>query len=200
MNGRQKIALCMPPIIVLSMVGVFQAALLVLKDRQTAWYVGFLFYWPVWGVLYPLFLIGKENVFSLFRNRLPKGWEWILFSLPPTTVLLGTMVIRYDPSDLSTKIILVITSFLTGTLEEILWRGLFVSLFPRQLVKGYIWPALWFALWHFAPGTVSNVPVFSLMAGALVLGLCWGLLAYRTETIRWTALSHILTGVFRSII
>lgn len=199
MSVRQKIAYLMPPMIVLSMLGVFQAALFILKDRQLAWYAGFLVYWPVWGVLYPLLLIGKENLLSLFRNKVPRGWEWLLFSLPPIMVFLGTMVIRYDPSGLPTRIILVITSFLTGTLEEILWRGLFVYLFPKQLVNGYLWPALWFALWHFAPGTISNVPTVSLMAGALVLGLCWGLLAYRTGTIRWTALSHILTGVFRSI-
>jgi len=182
------------------MIAIFQIAFYIVKDRQVAWYIGFLFYWPIWGILYPVLLIGKENIYSLFKDKLPRGWDWILFGLPPIMVLLGTIVIRYDPSDLLTKIILVMTSFLTGILEEILWRGIFINLFPRQLIKGYVYPAVCFALWHIAPGTVSNIPMVSLVVGAFVLGLCWGLLAYRTETIRWTSLSHILTGLLRSII
>lgn len=107
---------------------------------------------------------------------------------------------RYDPSDMTTKLILVATSFATGTLEEILWRGIFIHLFPKNVIKGCIVPVVWFGLWHIAPGTVSNVPIVTLVIGAFVVGSCWGLLAYRTRSVFWSTVSHILTGIFRSIV
>jgi membrane protease YdiL (CAAX protease family) len=115
-------------------------------------------------------------------------------------VLIGVLTQRYDPSDLMTKLILVFTSFATGTLEEVLWRGVYITLFPKNRLWGLVWPTIWFALWHFAPGTVSNIPVLALMSGALLIGSCWGLLAYQTNTIRWSAMSHILTGLVRSLV
>ena len=200
MDTRQRTALIMPLLIIPSMIVVFQTAYRCTDDRQLAWYIGFLFYWAVWGMAYPLLLLGRTRVCSLFENKRPKGWGWLGLVLPPLLVLAGTMVIRYDPADTITKLILVGTSFITGTLEEILWRGIFVSLFPKQPGKGFIYPAICFALWHIAPGTVSNVPMPSLVLGALVLGLCWGPIVYRTGKVRWTAASHILTGIMRSIV
>jgi membrane protease YdiL (CAAX protease family) len=35
-----------------------------------------------------------------------------------------------------------------GTLEEVLWRGVYVREFPRQIVLGYLYPSLGFAVWH----------------------------------------------------
>jgi membrane protease YdiL (CAAX protease family) len=200
LTTRQRIALIMPIVIIISMVCVFQLALFIVKNRQLAWYMGFIIYWPIWGIVYPILLIGKENVASVIKKKAPKGLEWIAFIIPPIFVLLGTLIIRFDPSDVTTKLILVGTSFATGILEEILWRGIFVFLFPKDLVKGYIIPVIWFGLWHIAPGSVSNVPMVTLVIGAIFMGSCWGLLAYSSKNILWSSISHILTGIFRSII
>jgi len=200
LTTRQKIALIMPIVIIISMICVFQVAYYFVKNRQLAWYLGFFIYWPIWGIVYPILLIGKENVLSVITKKAPRGWEWIAFILPPVFVLLGTLVIRFDPSDITTKVILVGTSFATGILEEVLWRGIFVFLFPKSLLKGYVFPVIYFGLWHIAPGTVSNVPIVTLVMGALFLGSCWGILAYSSKNIVWSSISHILTGIFRAIV
>jgi len=62
---------------------------------------------------------------------------------------------------------------------------------------GYLYPALGFALWHLAPqavhpiGMPGGLPAF--LAGALLLGLCWGWVTWRSGSIRWPLVSHVLT-------
>lgn len=200
MTRKQQIAIITPLFIIVTMTGVFQVALLFFESRQLAWYAGFLFYWPVWCILYPSVMLGRNRLLGLFQADKLKKQDWLLFIVPPMMVLIGVLIQRFDPNDLTTKIILVFTSFATGVLEEVLWRGIYISLFPKNKFWGLIWPTICFALWHFAPGTVSNIPVLALMGGALFVGAIWGMLAYRTDTIRWSAISHILTGLIRSLV
>jgi len=54
--------------------------------------------------------------------------------------------------------------------EEVLWRGVYITLFPDSRWWGIVWPTVWFALWHYAPGSVSPLAdVRMLMIGAGVL-------------------------------
>jgi hypothetical protein len=45
-----------------------------------------------------------------------------------------------------------------GTLEEVLWRGVYLELFPRSARWGVVWPSVFFALWHFAPDSAAIAP------------------------------------------
>lgn len=59
-----------------------------------------------------------------------------------------------------------------------------------------LWPALGFAVWHFAPQTVfpaENVSGFVI--STFFLGLAYGFIAYRTGSVKWTAISHSLSGI-----
>jgi membrane protease YdiL (CAAX protease family) len=81
--------------------------------------------------------------------------------------------------------------------EEVLWRRIYARVFPRQTVRGYLYPAVGFALWHLAPQSVypshMRGGTWSFLAGALLIGLGHGWVAWRTGSIRWTVLTHILT-------
>jgi len=95
--------------------------------------------------------------------------------------------------------VLVVQSFVNGTLEEVLWRGVYIELFPGDRLWGFGWPTVWFALWHLAPGSISPL---TNRGGAwwlvrAVFGACWGWLALRTGSIRYSAASHILAGLAR---
>ncbi|MTI96015.1 MAG: CPBP family intramembrane metalloprotease [Firmicutes bacterium] len=62
-----------------------------------------------------------------------------------------------------------------GFLEEVLWRGTFTALFPRQTMLGIIYPALGFAAWHLGPFLAKSPwdsqEVLMLLGGGTVLGL-----------------------------
>jgi uncharacterized protein len=85
---------------------------------------------------------------------------------------------------------------MNGTLEELLWRGVFVTVFHSSWLLGVLLPTIGFAVWHVAPQLVhpSRAPgrtaSFVLVSG--VLGLMWGRVAFTTGSILRTAISHVL--------
>jgi membrane protease YdiL (CAAX protease family) len=79
--------------------------------------------------------------------------------------------------------------------EELLWRGVYISLWPHNPWLGWVWPAFGFGAWHFAPQIIHpaamSAPVFVVASTAL--GLSWGWVAWRTRSLRWVSVSHVLT-------
>jgi len=65
------------------------------------------------------------------------------------------------------------------------------------VVRGYLYPAVGFALWHLVPQSIHPSRMRggtkSFLAGAFFIGLGHGWVAWRTRSIRWTVLTHILT-------
>ncbi len=41
-----------------------------------------------------------------------------------------------------------------GSLQEVLWRGTYLTMFPGQLWLAVLYPTTGFALWHFAPQSI----------------------------------------------
>jgi membrane protease YdiL (CAAX protease family) len=184
------------PVLVVVMVGVYQAAVRLLGP-ETAWYAGFWVYWPVWCVLFPWCILRRRGLRELFEPRRLGALEWSLLILPPAITFIGRFVMDYGQPGLREVVMQVLMSFANGTLEEVLWRGTYVKLFPGDKLWGFAWPTAWFALWHSAPGSVSQFSVWTLMAGAAVFGACWGWLALKTGSIRYSAISHTLAGLAR---
>lgn len=77
--------------------------------------------------------------------------------------------------------------------EELLWRGVYVRLFPGRFAAGWLYPAAVFALWHLAPTSVRG-SAGVMVAGAAHLGLVYGWVAYRTGTFRYTIPAHALVN------
>jgi len=178
------------------MLGVYQLALS-LVGPELAWYVGFWVYWPVWCVLFPLWAVGWGTVRSMFQRGRLTTLGWSLAAFPPTMAFIGRFVFETELQGVWAVTVWVLMAFANGTLEEILWRGVYTRLFPDRKLWAVAWPTLWFALWHAAPGSVSESSVWLLMAGAGVFGACWGYVAMKTGSIRWSVASHILSGIVR---
>jgi membrane protease YdiL (CAAX protease family) len=195
MNPRQIIALVAPILLFGSMYPVFQ----LLKKRigrEKAWFAGFWVYWSVWCILFPLLLLGPARLFGLFQVRVPDTIGWVLVVLPPAVSLLGRYVADFKYGHRGRMLlVMVVYALMNGLLEEVLWRGVYIALFPGDYMWGLLWPGFWFAVWHFAPGSVSRVSARALVAGALVLGLCLGWVALGTGTITWAVLTHSLAGL-----
>lgn len=177
-------------------------------------YLGNLFYWLFWCVLFPLWAVGREGLAGVVRGigegkRGPGIAGWIVLSVP---VLLPLYVVPLATASgvelpgaegYGTGLVLwmavLVTSLLNGVLEEILWRGTYLAAFPQNRVLGLLFPSVMFGLWHlspfsFLPGTGAVELLVISMVG-IIFGLCWGIVAWRTGTIRWSIYSHILSNI-----
>jgi membrane protease YdiL (CAAX protease family) len=199
--ARKLAVLLMPPPLVLSTWGAFHAfdALL---GPEPGYFAGFLFYWVAWCLGFPLLILGPRRLGRLFHDTRPRlgkpTWAGALaLGLPPVigfgaafpSAIAGATGLEVMAS--------AVLAAVNATAEEILWRGLFVETFPSEVFRGYAYPTLWFGLWHISPQQVifpNPRPggVVSFVVAAAIWGLCYGWVAWRTGSIRWTTLSHVL--------
>jgi membrane protease YdiL (CAAX protease family) len=194
-SKKQQIAIAALPTLVLTMLGVYQAAGRMFGSNL-GWYVGFLIYWPLWCVFYPVWILGWKEVKNLFRSRKLVATDWILLFFYPMLSLIGVFLFHQEHQKLGQIILYVLMCFGNGFFEEILWRGVYIRLFAGDKLWGFVWPTLWFAIWHYAPGSISPwTNVWVLMAGALGLGASVSWLAIKTNSIRWSVIAHTLSGL-----
>jgi membrane protease YdiL (CAAX protease family) len=183
--------------VVVTMPIVFLGLAEAFGDRA-GWLLGFLIYWVVWGFGFPLWLLGGGRVWELLRTtpRRP-GLLWSLLLLGPPV---GSLVMGWVPvSELSVGAVVVAVGFalVNGTAEELLWRGVFITLFPSQWWWGLVYPSFAFGLWHLAPQIIDPAeggPIPFAVA-AVFLGLLYGLVARHTGSVRWPAISHIFADL-----
>jgi len=198
MNRQQRLAIFSGPAVVVSMLLVYTALTRALP-REQAWLAGFVVYWGVWCIAFPVALLGVSRVSQMFRRPRWHSGAAALAAMPVVVTLIGRFVPHGEtPSPLS-PVLLVVASCLMGVLEEVLWRGVYLELFAGSTRWGIVWPALFFALWHFAPGMVSPLDARVLVVGAGLFGLVLGWIAQRTGSIRWTAATHVLAGLVRML-
>ncbi|MHB2155535.1 CPBP family glutamic-type intramembrane protease [Calditrichota bacterium GD2] len=163
---------------------------------------GFVFYWLGWGFLFPLAVLGGKGLTNLFASLTAPPVQLtpsalFLLAIPP--VLAGVTVFRKNRARITAEILWLSAglALLNGALEELLWRGTYLTVFPDRWFWGLLYPAVGFALWHWAPQRVrpSKMPggVGAFLMGAFFLGLCWGGAAWQTQSILFTIPSHVLT-------
>jgi membrane protease YdiL (CAAX protease family) len=117
-------------------------------------------------------------------------------------LILVMTVIMYPPTGLLAapiKILLtaVPVAVVNGVCEELLWRGLYVKVFPGNAALGVIYPSIGFALWHISPQLVvpAETGEWAFVASTFFLGISYGWISYRTGSIKWNAISHSIGGI-----
>ena len=123
------------------------------------------------------------------------AWLGLLLLIgPPLATFLTGFRKRIQTASLTILVASALYALANGSLEEILWRGTYVSVFPDDWFFGYLYPAIWFGLWHISPQVVYPSPMgslpFALMA--ILLGLVWGFIAMTTGSILWVVVAHVL--------
>lgn len=196
MNNRQRIAIAMPPILIAFMYPVFQLLAEVVVDR-IAWYFGLIVYWLVWGAAFPLLIVGKENIRRLILPQKPSKKVLLLVAIPLILASIGRFIpgTGYEKESVWILLLLISTTFGNGFFEEVLWRGVYANLFPENILYRMIWPSFWFAIWHYAPGSILSDNVAGLMIGAGLFGLYLSYLTRKTNTIWWSIVTHSLSGI-----
>ena len=201
MNKKHIIAIVTPPILIAIMYPIFHLLVEVLVFDRIAWYIGLVIYWLIWGAVFPVMIVGKDKIKALIRPQRPNAKVLLLMSVP----LLGALATRlfvpgmgYEKESVWIFLLLLSTTFGNGFFEEVLWRGVYVTLFPNNIFHRMIWPNIWFAIWHYVPGSVFHENVMGLiglMAGSGLMGLYLSYLTKKTNTLWWAILAHSIGGI-----
>ena len=195
---RRAVALVLPVAVPFVMAATFTVA----RDRlgdHLGYVAGFGAYWTVCAGL-SIGLLGRGRVQSLFRDVRPRLGKPAL--LGATLLLwppLGAVATRFVPELGQATPVMVATiaavAVANATLEELLWRGVYITFWPDDAFLGWIWPAIGFGVWHVAPQVIhaSSMGVGVYVASAVALGLSWGWVAWKTGSLRWVSVSHVFT-------
>jgi membrane protease YdiL (CAAX protease family) len=90
----------------------------------------------------------------------------------------------------------ITTAFGNGLFEETIWQGTFYDQFSDRPWIQMGWASLGFALWHYAPGSISGSgAVWTLMGGAFFLGLLLSYLSKRSGSIGCSIIAHTVIGL-----
>lgn len=199
MNRKQIVALAALPTLTLTMIPVYRLLARWLGQKR-AWYAGFVVYWSIWCIPFSLWAIGPRKLKELLRFQRWQPAEWLTLIMLPLLALLGRDTQRTAPRSTGEKTLLVGVTIMNSFWEEVLWRGVYITLFPDNPWWSAVWPTLWFALWHYAPGSTSPAAdVRTLMIGAGMLGATFSGLSLKTHSIRTAALAHILGGLAQAL-
>lgn len=91
-------------------------------------------------------------------------------------------------------------ALINGTLEEMFWRGVFNRVFYNKILLAYIYPTIFFGIWHialyYAKGIEYQGGFASLVGGSFFMGILWGWIAYKTKSIKVIATAHVITNFF----
>ncbi len=196
-NLKQKTAILLSPILFVVMYGVYQA-FAILLDNNLGWYAGFGIYWPIFCVAIPLMLVGSGRIVERYKMTKINPKYLLVYLFPVFMTLIGGLFMSTNERDLIGLIIWVGMSVGNGIFEEILWRGVYPMLFPDNKLFGFAWPTIWFSIWHFAPGSLSqNFQPVVLVSGALMLGISFGWGAYKAKSLFWASTGHTLSGLLQ---
>ena len=201
--AARRALLIAPPVVVLAMFGVFQIATILL-GVELGRMAGYIVYWLVCGVTIPVLVVGRHGIVDFLRRtprlRALTGWMVAaLLAVPPIVGFLFVFPTLFPTSGERIIFAVAVYAIVNGTLEEVFWRGLFARAFAHDAVRGFVYPAVMFALWQLVPlslyPTWRPIDTLAVFGAGLFLGMLYGWLAWRTGTIRWTVLSHVLTNL-----
>ena len=197
LDGRRLVALALPVAVPIAMTAVFNAAR-EMSGPDRGYVIGFGAYWLACGGL-ATWLVGPARLRALFADRRPRlGRPALLGVALLAWPALGAVATRFIPEVGSATAGMLATiagvALVNSFVEELFWRGAYIALWPKDLMFGWIWPALGFGLWHLAPQTIhpSSLGPVGYVVAATALGLSWGWVALRTGSLRWAWLSHVI--------
>jgi uncharacterized protein len=195
LRRRRVAALLAPPLLIASTYVVFQVLVASWGERW-GYLGGFLFFWLFWCAGFSFWALGIDGVKAVLRDTRPRLPHprvlWLVLLAVPVAGAFATVLLPDLPRATVPVVALAwLIAIVNASLEELFWRGVYIRLFPGRLVAGWLYPAALFALWHLATTSVRGSALV-LVGAAAYLGLVYGWVAYRTGTIRYTIIAHIL--------
>lgn len=201
---KETILFLAPILLSVSTLVVFQVFAFVF-GQKLGHFLGFVFYWVIWCILFSILIVGVKGIPSLFRGEeSPFTKKNIVFLILAYAPAVATLIATFIPKIATTAFPAIISSIGLaagmGTLEEVLWRGLYIKMFPNSILKGIIYPTIGFTVWHLSPlvviPTTSPGGNMALLPGIFFIGICFALVTWRTKSITWAVIAHFLLNSF----
>ena len=132
-NTKQIISVISPLVIIGMMYPIFQFLGNQLGN-SIGWYLGLWVYWIIWGGIFPWIMIGKESIIRLIRPQklTLKLLIMVVFPVLMAAIFRISTGMEYDKPALWFLFILISTNLGNGFFEEVLWRGMYLELFPES--------------------------------------------------------------------
>jgi len=166
---------------------------------QWGYVAGFGVYWATCAGL-SVALLGRRRVRDLFSDVRPRLTKPVavgvaLLAWPAVGAITTRLIPEMDNATLAMVVTILGVASANALLEEVLWRGVFITFWPRNPWLGWVWPAAGFAAWHFAPQVIHPSPMGPgvFVTASFLLGLSWGWIAFKTGGLRLVSISHVLT-------
>ena len=203
-NLRKKLLLSVGlPVMLISTTALVFYHAASLLGLDWGYLIGFLFYWIIWCYLVPYTILRRSGFIGLFSKSALSLFQirhWYLGALLLATVV-GAITMFFLPKINAVQPVVIFLAIpiavIAGTSEEILWRGVYIRSFPRNIFLAYLLPTIWFSIQHLSsqlPEWSSNDWIFII--STFPLGVVYGLVAYRTNSIRWNAIAHSVIAFF----
>jgi len=201
MGKKQRLIIISPIILIATMYPIFHFLTSVL-GYTLGWYFGLVIYWIIWGGLFSWRMIGMENIRKIIRPQklTLKIFLMVLFPLLMAALYRFVPGMGYEKPDVWILLLLLSTNVGNGFFEELLWRGVYMCIFPDNTMVRIFWSSIWFALWHYVPGSVSpDGNVLGLIIGSGLFGFYLSFISKKTNTIWWGILAHMIGGTIMII-
>ena len=194
-HARVWAVLTVPVAVPLSMTVLFSMLAKRMSPRS-AYNIGFIVYWVGWCGLFSFWVLGWRRSIHLYSAGEKVSWvERALLALP----VVGGAVTQVLPHrrDIDTRVAatMLVAAAVNAPLEEMLWRGVFLEIFPDNVVLGAVWPLVGFSIWHLAPQLIlpSRLGKARFTAGAATVGAVSAFTVWRRRRLRPVLWSHLAT-------
>lgn len=205
MNKQQKYLIAISPVLVISMIIVcFYSTRLL--GKATGYILTNILYWFAFCIPSAVYITkgNTKELIKMYQSNFPIAKKnMIIYGIVSGIPVLATCVVSFIPTikvaPVAAILLALIYAVFNGSIEELFWRGLFNKVFNTPLFA-FFYPLLMFSCWHIAlavgQGMVYTGGSLVLIGGASFMGVLWGVVAYRTKSIKYTTIAHVLTNCF----
>ena len=170
---------------------------------EKGYFLGFIIYWSFClGIIFIIIKRSRTHLKSLYSFHLnsKKARVYYVFALLP---VFGVFIISFLPNmqllDSRLIFLVLVTSIINGFVEELYWRGLFLTEFKNSVIFGLFASTIFFTSWHIALYTINEINYggfLVLVGGSSMLGLLWSFCTRELNSILFPTLSYILVNIF----
>lgn len=163
-------------------------------------------YWFVFCIPISIYVTGgvKElkTIYSM-KSEMPKViriCHYFLAFIPCIAIFFVVFIKVVPQTTIKVLSISLFFALINAPIEELFWRGVYNRIFDNKIFFGYLYPAIFFGIWHIGLYLVKGIEYqggfISLVGGAAFMGWLWGWIAYKTKSIKITSVAHIVVNFF----